>query len=81
MGISRNIPNRLRKYRLISGYKQHEVAKLLKLRHTNPITRWEKGQSMPSLKNVLKLSILYNTFVQELYYDLFKEIKKEIKNN
>lgn len=79
MGNSRQIPNRLRKHRLLAGYKQNEVAKHLGMKHANPITRWEKGQSMPSLKNALKLSVLYSTLVQELYFDLFQEIKKEVK--
>lgn len=79
MGNSRQKPNRLRKYRLLAGYKQHEVAIKLGLRHTTPLTRWEQGQSIPSLKYALKLSVLYNTFVQELFYDLYKEIKQEVK--
>ena len=80
MGQSRNIPNRLRRYRRIAGYKQYEVAELLGLRCTDRLSRWEKGISMPSLSNVLKLSVIYKTLVEELYFDLVKESRQELSN-
>lgn len=79
MGQSRKIPNRLRRYRILAGYKQCEVAQLLGLRCTDRLSRWEKGLSIPSLVNVLKLSTLYKTLVEELYFDTLKEVRKELK--
>ena len=79
MGQSRHIPNRLRKHRRISGYKQSEVAEILGLRSTNRLSRWEKGLSLPSLNNLFKLSALYKTLVEELYFDVLKETRKEIE--
>lgn len=78
MGPGRNIPNRLRKYRRLAGYKQKDVAQILKLRCTNRLSRWEQGRSLPSLSNVLKLSALYKTLVEELYFELLKQNRKEL---
>lgn len=78
MGPGRNIPNRLRKYRRLAGYKQKDVAQILNLRCTNRLSRWEQGRSLPSLSNVLKLSALYKTLVEELYSELLKENRKEL---
>ena len=73
-----HIPNRLKKYRRIAGYSQKEVAKILGFRSTGRISRWEKGVSMPSLKNLLKLSFLYSTLPAELYADLWDDVRKEL---
>ena len=73
-------PNRLRKYRKIMGYTQKQVAIFLGLGENNAsrISRWEQGIALPSLQNVLKLSILYRTLVNQLYYDLFLQYRPEI---
>jgi len=42
------------------------------------ISRWERGVTMPSTENLLKLSILYKTLVNELYYHLGKEYQQEL---
>ena len=69
------IPNRLRKHRLIMGYKQKDVAALLGLQSTNRISRWEAGLSLPGSINLFKLSIIYRTFPNELYFDLILSIR------
>jgi len=55
------------------GYSQEDVRKYLKLKSTGMISRWERGATMPSGKNLLKLSVLYKTVVNNLYYTLSKE--------
>ena len=52
------------------GYTQGAVMRKLKLQSTSMISRWEQGVAMPSSDNLLKLSILYKTLVNELYYEL-----------
>jgi|GEM_PF-6872500 len=42
------------------------------------ISKWEKGQKMPSARNLLKLSILYKTLANELYYELGVQHKSEL---
>lgn len=67
--------NSLRKHRKLMGYKQKDVATLMHLNDTSHICRWEKGLSLPSTINLLKLSIIYRTFPNELYYNLLIELR------
>jgi len=73
---TRPIPNRLSHHRRLRGYKQAEVARLLGLYGTVALRSWEKGKTMPSGANLVKLSVLYRTYPNELYVDYFREIKK-----
>lgn len=60
------------------GYSQLDVMRKLCLNSTAMISRWERGISMPSAENLLKLSILYKTLVNELYFHLGKEYQREL---
>jgi len=60
------------------GYSQKEVAKIFGFKSTSRISRWERGISMPSVKNLLKLSVLYCTLPNELYYGLWQDVKSEL---
>jgi transcriptional regulator with XRE-family HTH domain len=71
-------PNCLRKYRLLLGYDQAEVAFLLGLKGRGRISEWEQGTSKPGLDNLLQLCIIYRTQPEELYYDLRQEFIKDI---
>lgn len=62
------------------GFQQKDVAEKLGLTDTAMISRWEQGVSMPSGENLLKLSILYKTLVNELYNELIKEYQQELFN-
>lgn len=75
---NRPIPNRLKKHRRIAGLKQRHIARLLALHDTKPVSLWERGLAMPSTLNLIKLSIIYRTLPNELYYELFVELKAEI---
>lgn len=63
------IPNRLKKYRCIKGYTQTHVAKILGMKQSNLISEWEKGITAPSLDNLLKLSCIYQTLIEEIYFE------------
>jgi len=76
----RNIPNNLKKFRRMAGYKQEDVAIYLGLLSTNRISRWESGLAMPSAQNLFKLSILYNTLVDQLYSSYISEMKRNLTN-
>ncbi len=64
----------------MNGYKQEFVMEYLGLNSTNRISRWEKGLAMPSVINLFKLSVLYNTLVDQLYSEQIYEIKRNLKN-
>lgn len=76
----RYFPNNLKKFRRMNGYKQEFVMEYLGLNSTNRISRWEKGLAMPSVINLLKLSVLYNTLVDQLYSEHIYEIKRNLKD-
>ena len=60
------------------GYSQEDIRQKLRLKSTSMISRWESGHKMPSGENLLKLSVLYKTLVNELYYGLTKEYQAEL---
>jgi DNA-binding XRE family transcriptional regulator len=62
-------PNRLKKYRCMHGYSQTDLARKLGMKKSNLISQWEKGTVIPSLDNLLKLCVLYNTLIEELYFE------------
>ena len=77
----KNFPNLLRKYRRERGLKQKDVARILGLKSTSRISKWENGSCIPSVKNVLKLSILYRVMVYALFIDLVRLLKNEIRES
>jgi transcriptional regulator with XRE-family HTH domain len=71
-------PNRLKKYRRLFCFSQKEVAMLLGLKDTSPLSRWEKGVSLPGLIHLFRLSRIYKALPTEMYLDLWQHISKEI---
>ena len=62
------------------GLNQRQVARLLGLYDTKPLSLWEKGVAMPGAIYLFKLSIIYRTFPNELYYELYLELREELKS-
>ena len=61
-------------HRRVQGYSQKKVTRLLSLSDPGTISRWERGVSMPSLRDVLRLASIYMARAEELYPALFEEI-------
>jgi transcriptional regulator with XRE-family HTH domain len=81
MDISgRYIGYRLRKARKRMGYTHADVMSALDFRSGNRISQWEKGTRIPSIKNILKLSVLYKTLPDDLFYELRQEAIKSIEH-
>lgn len=74
------IPNKLKRCRKLSGYKQNEVSRLLGLKSSARLAKWEKGKSFPSVLNLLKLSALYSTLANDLYIEIYLKFKNEVKH-
>jgi len=74
----KKIPNCLSKYRRQKGLSQKEVARILGLKRSSTISKWEKGICLPSTTSLLKLSALYGRPTEALFTDLYKRIKEEI---
>ena len=79
MTRNKKIPNRLRKYRRIMGYSQKQVATLLHLKGTSRISEWESGVRFPSTRNLIKLSLLYHTLVESLYFDIREAFRQDLE--
>ena len=77
-GNYKQIPNLLRKYRKANGYKQKDIAKILGIKSSSKISRWEKGDCIPNLVNVFKISILYRVMVDSLFIDLLRQLRIEV---
>lgn len=70
--------NYLKRYRLLFGYSQGEIARKLGLNSTTLISRWELGEAYPDLKNAMKLSCIYKTLVDQLFPELRNRVIKEM---
>ena len=75
----KDIPNSLQKYRRARGFKQKEVAEILKLKSSSQISRWERVISLPSSLNTFRLAALYRTAVDPLFIDLLRLLKNDMQ--
>lgn len=74
----KQVRNRLWLHRQRMGLSQSEVAEILKI-NSSMLSRWESGETTPSCINLLKLSILYNTFILELYREVHQDLREELQ--
>lgn len=72
----RHISNRLRKHRRILGCTHEQMAKKLGLNNAKQYSRWERGIAQPSLRNLLRLGLVFKTLIEELFFEE-REIEKE----
>jgi transcriptional regulator with XRE-family HTH domain len=59
--------NNLKKLTLERNLTQQDVAQLLGHKYQDRISRWEQGQSVPHIKNLLKLSEVFGVPINDLY--------------
>lgn len=78
-GEYKQVPNLLRKYRKANGFKQRDVARILGIKSSSKISRWENGLCVPTLVNAFKISILYRVMVDSLFIDLVRNLREEVK--
>ncbi len=63
------------------GYTQREVARKLGLTSRGRLSEWESGTRFPGIRNLIKLSLLYHTLIDELYLDLRQSIIEEFEGS
>ncbi len=74
----KGIPNCLRRYRRARGLKQSDVAKILGLKSTSMVSRWEKGACLPSTINLFRLAALYRTMTDALFISLLRAVRDDV---
>ena len=62
-----------------AGLRQKSVARLLGHKSTSIISEYETGRLLPSLPTALKLAVVYNRSVTELYPSLYGQVQQEIE--
>jgi len=76
----KHVGYRLKKARRRMGLTQHQVMKALGLKSPTRLSQWEKGQRLPGVRNILKLSILYKTLPDELLFEIREQALQSIKS-
>jgi DNA-binding XRE family transcriptional regulator len=61
------------------GLRQKSVARLLGHKSTSIISEYETGKLLPSLPNALKLAVVYNRPITDLYPGLHRQIQDEVQ--
>ncbi len=70
--------NTLRYHRKILGMTLKEVATILMHKNVSRLSKWEHGKSTPNLNNLLKLSIVYKTLIDQFYPEIRSDIRKRL---
>ena len=72
-------PNRLWRQRHRAGLSQQDVADLVGYHTPGEISRFERGERLPSLVMALKLEIVYHTPVAFIFPDLYLRLREAIR--
>lgn len=70
--------NHIWKHRTIKGFKQDDLAFLLGQKKPSQISRYERGQVMPQLEKLIKLSYCLGIDIESLYPHLIKKWQNEV---
>jgi DNA-binding XRE family transcriptional regulator len=70
--------NRLWIARKKVGLGQKSVARLLGHKSTSPISEYETGRLIPNLRTALKLAVIYQTPLPDLYITMQRQIEEEV---
>ena len=61
------LQNNLKRIRIEKGLTQRQVTDLMGLTSQDRISRWENGRLVPHIKNLMKLSKIYEVSIESLY--------------
>ena len=71
--------NRLWLARKKAGLGPKSVARLLGIKCTSPISNYETGRLVPNLRTALKLAVIYQTPLPDLYIAMQRQIEEEVE--
>ncbi len=72
--------NGLWRIRHTLGFDQKQVAKLLGHHSSDAISRYERGICLPSVRNVIKLIIIYQASLEQLFPEHFQCYRAELES-
>lgn len=73
------IGNRIWKHRTLYGLKQEDLAFLIGQKNGSQISRYEKGQMIPKLAQLMKLCYALGVELESLYPELMRKWKQEVE--
>lgn len=71
--------NALWRLRRQQGLEQKQVARLLNHKTTDLLSRYERGQQQPGLTNLIKLSLVYQATILEMFPEHADECRLEME--
>lgn len=74
----RTITNRLWRHRTEHHLSQRDIARLLGIKNSAQVSRWENGEKIPTLTNALMLSYILKAPVEALFADRAAELQAQI---
>ena len=63
-------PNHIREYRLRAGLSQRSLARHVG-RGRNAVSSWERGQTLPSVPNLMLMAKVLGTLAEALYIEYY----------
>lgn len=78
-GDHKLIQNKLWIVRKRAGYLQKWVAAMLGQRAPSMVSEYERGSKLPSFETAIKLELVYQTPLAELFPDLYSELAREVE--
>jgi len=75
----RQPPNQSRNFRNDEKLTQSDVAFLLNIKNAGRISEWENDLSNPSLEHLLTLGLIYHRQIEDIYYELRRELFKKLE--
>lgn len=73
--------NTLRAHRNNFNLRQTDMAAIMGFEVIDRICHWERGRAIPNLINAIRLSILFQADLKDLYPELYARIQSEIQTN
>jgi len=78
--LDQKFPNRLRYMRVKNGFTQHEVATMIGKADHTMLSRYERGNALPSLTTAAKFEVIYDTHLNDIFPALFSAARVEVES-
>lgn len=73
------LPNYLRMYRKRSALAQHELATLLGSSHGAKVSRYERGERVPTLPTVMAYEVVFRVGLRQFFAGEYHEVHEQVR--